>query len=154
MKTTFLNCSKEDRKSFRAEGRRHMEGRAKDFKFYMRNGTDFEQIENSPDIQAGALVTIQEMGSFYDYGLSIDYVAPGTFERQREGYFRYQLSWGGPSEEIRFYFSPGAREAYKIEFVYLNWGTGVGFNVTEEDWGKWLFEWFQECGTIQAESII
>jgi len=61
------------------------------------------------------------------------------------------LSYGGPSEEVRFYFTPNAKQAYKIEFVYLDWGVGVGFDVTNEDWAKWLFDWFNEVGTVKAE---
>jgi hypothetical protein len=151
MKTTFLNCRKEDRKNFRNEARAHMKSRAEDFKFFMNHGTDRESTNIEDEEEADRLYN--EHGNFYDYGLSVDYVAPHTFERQREGYFRYQLSYGGPSEEIRFYYSPRAREAYKIEFVYLQWGTGAGFNVTNEDWTKWLFDWFNEVGTIEAEQV-
>ena len=37
-----------------------------------------------------------DLGEFHEYGLAFDYVAPGTFNDQREGYWRYQISWGGP----------------------------------------------------------
>lgn len=158
MKTTFLNCRKEDRKQFRLEGRKHMESRSEDFKFWMDNGTEFDEAYFNLQTEVGDEAEAQKtkdqferIGSFYDYGLAVDYVAPGTFERQRAGYLRYQLSYGGPSEEVRFYFTQGARECYKIEFVYLNWGTGVGFEVTGEAWAKWLFEWFNEVGTVEAE---
>jgi len=156
MKTTFLNASsdKAKRTELRKVGRAHLESRAEDFKFWMNKGTDFEMYD--PDEWSEE--TYKEMekefsnrGSFYDYGLSVDYVAPGTFDKQKEGYLRYQISYGGPSEEIRFYFTPNAREAYKIEFVYLDWGVGVGFDVTNEDWARWLFDWFNESGTVEAE---
>lgn len=39
---------------------------------------------------------------FNEYALCFDYVASGTFSDQEEAYFRYQISWGGPSEELRF----------------------------------------------------
>ena len=42
-------------------------------------------------------------GSRWDHGLSFDYVAAGTFKGQREGYYRFQLSTGGPGDEFRFY---------------------------------------------------
>ena len=32
--------------------------------------------------------------------LSFDYVAPHTFNDQPEGYWRWQFSWGGPSDEL------------------------------------------------------
>lgn len=154
MKTTFLNCRKEDRKEFRNEGRRHLKSRAEDFIFFMENGPDLESTTlntGSEENQKEAERLYSEHGNFYEYGLSVDYVAPETFERQKEGYFRYQLSYGGPSEEVRFYYSPRARQAYKIVFVYLNWGTGVGFDVTNENWAQWLFDWFNDCETVKHE---
>jgi hypothetical protein len=143
MKTTFINTSKEKRAELRKKGRSRLESRAEDFKFWMIHGTDEDCGQEW--LEAGG----DEHGSFYD-GLAVDYVTPGTF-KNKAGYLRYQLSWGGPSEEIRFYFTPKAREAYKIEFVYLDWGVGVGFDVTNEDWAKWLFDLFNEVGTTEAE---
>lgn len=34
-------------------------------------------------------------GPLREYGLSFDYVTAGTFDDQKEGYWRYQISWGG-----------------------------------------------------------
>ena len=61
---------------------------------------------------------------FYDYALAFDYVAPETFNDQPEGYFRYQISYGGPSEEIRFYVNPDF-SLYRAEFWYLDWFDGA-----------------------------
>ena len=36
-----------------------------------------------------------------------------------EAYFRYQISWGGPSEEIRYYY-----ESDKIQFWFMDRGKG------------------------------
>ena len=149
MKTTFLNAAKEKRTELRKVGRAHLESRSVDFRFWMKFGNDEDEAR-----ERGCTEEVYEMygrtGSFYDYGLAVDYVTPGTFNN-KAGYLRYQLSYGGPSEEVRFYFTQGAREAYKIEFVYLDWGVGVGFDVTNEDWAKWLFDWFNEVGTVEAE---
>ena len=149
-KTTFLNASsdKTKRTELRKAGRAHLESRSEDFKGYIDYGTDLENLTG--DGGEKAVNFFESTGSFYDYGLAVDYVTPGTF-KNKAGYLRYQLSYGGPSEEIRFYFTPQAREAYKIEFVYLDWGVGVGFDVTNEDWAKWLFDWFNEVGTVEAE---
>ncbi len=146
MKTTFLNGDKELYK----RGKKYLQSRVKDFKGFIKHGTDIENIDSS-ELTKSAQKFFDEIGSFYDYGLSIDYVAPETFEDTNEGYLRYQLSWGGPSDEIRFYFTPGFHVAYRIEYVFLDWGTGVGFDVTNEDWAQWLFDWFDEIGTAQAE---
>lgn len=158
MKTNWINASsdKAKRTELRKAGRSHLESRTEDFKFWMNHGCELSDI---PDPSTEVVHHSQgktpeevfdRIGTFFDYGLAVDYVTPGTFEN-KAGYLRYQLSYGGPSEEIRFYFTQGAREAYKIEFVYLDWGVGVGFDVTNEDWAKWLFDWFNEVGTVEAE---
>ena len=74
--------------------------------------------------QEGNEEYIEDLGTFNEYGLSFDYVEAGTFEDQEQGYFRYQLSYGGPSEEFRFYCDPDL-ECYKIEFWYLDWFDGA-----------------------------
>ena len=67
---------------------------------------------------------IEDLGTLNDYGLDFGYVAPDTFDDQPEGYFRWQLSWGGPSDEIRFYtgcdFKP-----YKILYHFMDWFDGA-----------------------------
>lgn len=65
----------------------------------------------------------EELGNLSEYGLAIDKVEAGTFNGQREDYIRYQLSWGGPSEEFRIYKNGD------VEFWYLNWGDGACVDV-------------------------
>jgi hypothetical protein len=154
MKTTFNNSqsnTKESRKANKIEGLKHLRSRVTDFRFYMNHDTDKDNAENPEEWEKLNEKLTGGIGSFYDYGLSIDYVAPNTFERQRRGYFRYQLSWGGPSEEIRIYCDKGQRQPDLIEFVFMQWGTGVGFDVTNEDWAMWLFDWFEGSDTINYE---
>jgi len=62
----------------------------------------------------------EEYGNLEEYGLCFDYVAPCTFPDQVEGYFRYQLSFGGPSDEFRFYTNPDF-SVHRIEYVYMEW---------------------------------
>jgi hypothetical protein len=99
-----------------------------------------EGVEDDPDY-----------GNIYEYGLSFDYVAPGTFEDQEHGYFRYQISWGGPSEEFRFYCDMDLKP-YKVEFWFLDWFDGAKVNPVGDDL-KFLEELFHnlfvECGTAQ-----
>ena len=73
-------------------------------------------------------------GELGEYGLSIDYVGDarvfgeaGTLEKQRAGYLRYQLSWGGPSDEFRI-FDNG-----KVEYWYMNWYDGASLPVEGKD---------------------
>ena len=68
---------------------------------------------------------VPDLGSFNEYGLSFDYVAPGTFRDQRRGYWRYQLSWGGPSDEFRFYGSDERSVPDRIEYWFLDWFDGA-----------------------------
>ena len=63
--------------------------------------------------------SLDDLGSFNDYGLCFDYVAPDTFDGQKEGYFRYQISWGGPSDEFRFYANPDF-SCHRIEYWFLD----------------------------------
>ena len=71
----------------------------------------------------------EELGALCDYGLSFEKQL--NDETEELEYYRYQLSWGGPSDEIRFYPSG------KIEYVFLDWFCGIGFDVTSEEWAQW-----------------
>ena len=91
-----------------------------------------------------------DLGTFNEYGLAFDYVAKGTFGDQKRGYWRYQISWGGPSDEFRFY-ADERLDLTKIEYWFLDWFDGAKVNVT----GKALalmteiWEFFKECGAIE-----
>ncbi|KKL67901.1 hypothetical protein LCGC14_2130370 [marine sediment metagenome] len=65
----------------------------------------------------------EELGGLADYGLDISKVEAGTFEKQREDYIRYQLSWGGPSDEFRI-FKNG-----DVEYWYMDWNDGAKIEV-------------------------
>lgn len=88
---------------------------------------------------------IQEIKDKYgnkeDYGLSLDYVEEGTFEDQREPYIRFQLSWGGPSEEFRIYATN------EIEFWFLDWFKGEHKNLNDEESNE-LFN-FLSCNSYE-----
>lgn len=88
-------------------------------------------------------------GSRYDYGLSFDYVSAGTFEGQREGYFRYQISTGGPGDEFRF-FADAAGHLHRVEYWFLDWYDGARLTLTgtEYDTLSEVFEDFREVGAV------
>lgn len=88
---------------------------------YKSRMTDIKTLYNAEEQQT------EELGSLYDYGLCIDYVAKGTFKDQRKGYFRYQLSYGGPSEEFRYFLNSD-----KLEFWLLDWFDGAKVTITNE----------------------
>ena len=71
-----------------------------------------------------------------EYPLCFDYVEAKTFHDQPEGYHRYQISWGGPQDEIRFYDEGG------IYFAYLDWYDGAEIPINQEPITKWLIKMF------------
>lgn len=149
-----------------------------DLDFYMEYGTDFEAWESNREFPEEPLredyiseesfqadhdewsseesIASQwwERGDFHDYGLAFDYVAPGTFGDQREGYFRFQISWGGPSKEIRLFAQYNGGEydysLYRAEFWYLDWFDGAKRDVTHDPAIRWLWEFFLEIGSVNA----
>ena len=64
-------------------------------------------------------------------GLCFDYVDPNTFNDQREGYWRWQLSWGGPGDEFRIYINPD-KSVHRIEYWYLDWYDGAHVTLSPE----------------------
>ena len=107
---TFLND--DPKKTLVQEGQKSLERRKEDFLHFMNETMS------------------EDLGEFSDYGLSIDPVI--NEETNKTDYLRFQLSWGGPSDELRYY--PDG----KIEYAFLDWFCGVGFDVTSEDWAQWL----------------
>ena len=79
---------------------------------------------------------IVQYNKLMEYALSFDYVEAKTFHDQPEGYHRYQISWGGPQDEIRFYDEGG------IYFAYLDWYDGAEIPINQEPITKWLIKMF------------
>ena len=67
-----------------------------------------------------------------EYGLSWDYVLPNTFDNQQQGYYCWQLSWGGPSDEFRIY-TDHAKNIQSVEYWYLDWFDGASITVDDEE---------------------
>ena len=69
--------------------------------------------------------------------LSFDYVEPHTFKEQKEGYWRWQFSWGGPGDELRAFVNRDD-SIHRLEYWYMDWYDGAKVNVpTEHDaWTK------------------
>lgn len=95
-----------------------------------------------------------ELGNFYEYGLGADYVKPETCEDQPEGYFRYLLSYGGPSDEFRFYVSPHryGLAPYRVEYRFHDWFDGAGVDL-EGDNLAFLREIFDNFWPEPEETI-
>ena len=88
-----------------------------------------------------------DFGRWDEYGLSLDYVPAGTFNDQRRGYLRFQISWGGPSEEFRF-FMDERLNCTSIEFWYLDWGCGHRIKVSNQTMRD-IFEEWSDCDMIE-----
>ena len=95
----------------------------------------------------------EEYGSLNDYGLCFDYVEGKTEYNDGPGYYRYQISWGGPSEEFRFFCDPGDK-CYSIVFAYRDWFCGEDIELHGEDrelMEDVFYDWFVDSGaTSQA----
>jgi hypothetical protein len=87
----------------------------------------------------------------YEYGLGFDYVAPGTFSDQETGYWRYQISCGGPSEEIRF-FGDSSGGFYGAEFWFLDWFDGARLPLHGDalETARAIWEDFSEMDMLQS----
>jgi len=88
----------------------------------------------------------------YEYGLCADYVSAGTFDDDGPGYFRYQLSWGGPSDEFRF-FLDADQTCYKVTYCFQDWFDGAERVLygTDKDLLLSVFADFAEMGVVEAE---
>jgi len=64
--------------------------------------------------------------------LGFDYVAPHTWENQPEGYWRWQFSWGGPSDELRGYVNEN-KELHRLEYWFLDWFDGAKLLLSPKD---------------------
>ena len=64
-------------------------------------------------------------------GLGFDYVEPHTFTDQLEGYWRWQFSWGGPSDELRAYVNE-LKEIHRLEYWFMDWMDGAKIDLTHE----------------------
>lgn len=94
---------------------------------------------------------VPDLGTLPEYGLCFDYVPSGTFSDQKEAFFRYLLSWGGPSDEFRFFANPDL-SCHRIEYWFLDWFDGA-HRVLDNDAEALLTElwqWFRETGTASA----
>ena len=94
--------------------------------------------------------------SIDEYALAFDYVEPGTFgDDQSEAYWRYQISTGGPGEEIRYYRSFGAMRPYRVEFWFLDWFDGAHVDVTDDvTLAQDLWDWLEGAWSAEERRAV
>jgi hypothetical protein len=66
--------------------------------------------------------------------LAFDFIEANTFDNQPDGYHRLQLSWGGPSDEVRYYTKDEHEKFYKITYSYMDWFDGAEIEVFDDIW--------------------
>jgi len=106
----------------------------------LSRGEDFERFMNTNDEETQI--------EFYEYGLDVSMVSIGAFQNQNEPYLRYQLSWGGPSEEINFY------QNGRVEFVFKDWFDSAVKEVSHLDWVEWLRGWFVDIELLTDQKFL
>ena len=88
-------------------------------------------------------------------GLSFDYVEPHTFTDQLEGYWRWQFSWGGPSDELRAFVNEN-KEIHRLEYWFMDWMDGAKIDLTQErpEWSGLTVgpEWLRMHDYIEASA--
>ena len=68
--------------------------------------------------------------------LSFDYVEPHTFTDQLEGYWRWQFSWGGPSDELRAFVNEN-KEIHRLEYWFMDWMDGAKLELGPPQRPEW-----------------
>ncbi len=135
----------------------HLKSRIHDLELLFRayqNGNEETVTETRTftNIAGNKETYTEELGVFHEYGLSFDYVAPGTFEHQKRGYFRYQLSYGGPSDEFRFYTDENFNLT-SIQYWFLDWFDGASIRLKGRDYDLMseIWDFFKEVGSVESE---
>ena len=81
----------------------------------------------------------EELGNLYDYAFD-----PITDDEGSVQYFCYLLSAGLPGTVVRFY-------PHRTEFVYLDWFSGIGFDVSSDKVFQRLRECLAESGLLNFQ---
>ncbi len=143
MKVTFHNPNSAN--DLEQIARIYLSSRIEDFKFFMLGIYEYEDLEHVDEDERTKLAEIYEsIGSFYEYGLSFSFKEATD---DNDGYFCYLLSTGGGHDEIRFY------EDGRVEYVYLDWFCGIGFDVTNGEWAQFLKDFFQGAEVLNFEQF-
>ena len=84
----------------------------------------------------------------FEYGPSFDYV-PYDATADYGDFFRWQLSWEGPSDELQFFVAAN-NKLKGVDYCYKDWFDGATVTLTGEDLAlaTELYHWFEEAGTI------
>lgn len=88
----------------------------------------------------------------FNYGLEFCPVPYNEDEGGKIEYYCYLIPYGGPSKEVSFYPRREVRfYPHRTEFVYLDWSSGVGFDVSSDEIFQQLRDWFGDLLDFSAE---
>ena len=73
--------------------------------------------------------------------LDFSYVEAHTFNGQERGYYRWQLSWGGPSDEYRIWMNPNGIE--HITYHFMDWYDGAEMEVYDNEIQEFIEDVFE-----------
>ena len=115
-------------------------------KLFNHISCDYDYCQINEDLEE--CPTVQDLGHFFEYGLSFDYVEEYTFNEQEEPYFRYQISWGGPSEEYRI-FTDDYYNIERVEYWFLDWFEGIHKVLDEDNIIYDIIEVLKDIGSLR-----
>jgi len=149
METQQRSCA--DKVQERFENREKDFVQAKEFYDKYEDAIENERIALQEKLENSELYEdVSGYEDFFDYinnyGLAFDYVEKGTFTDQERGYFRFQLSWGGPSDEFRIYVDYD-KQITHIDYWFLDWGDGASVRIPEDSIAYEVCEQFTELST-------
>lgn len=102
------------------------------------NSSDKEEFEKKALAECQSEIDdLKEFdGDIFGYiqeALGFDFVEAGTFPDIGEPFYRLQISYGGPSSELRFFSD-------RTEYVFMDWFQGAGIETNEFDVVRQEFE--------------
>ena len=109
----------------------HLASRARDFEIYLSDAEVYDEGN-------------EELPPFQHYGLSFDWREDENTERRVSR--DLLLSWGGPSDFVRFH------EDGFITYHFQDWFDGATREVTGEPWAQQLREYYEDLGMLSFET--
>ena len=145
-----------EEKDIKIRAKEHMDSRMEElgflYKYSNSNSWDDERWDIAKDFDIDENMNPEDIEeAIYtarnEYAPSWDYMPSGD---EGPGYFRYQISWGGPSEEIRMFVDYGGKLSY-AEFWFLDWFVGHGIALTGEEFetAEAILSDFDEVGMVE-----
>ena len=122
---------------------------------YQEANDFFNQYDNATEGEQIALKVIDKHKGdyFHEYENLFDYVNQSALsweyvegeDEKNPGFYRLQLSWGGPSDEFRIYTIGDTLEIDCIDYHYMDWFDGASINVPVNSTSWDVCQMFLDC---------